>query len=274
MIVVTGATGNVGATLVRTLAAGGEEVAAVSRRPPEVLHRPSEVSHRPGDLAEPETLRAALDGADALFLLVAGERPRDVVDVAKASGVRRVVLLSSLGAGTRPDAYRHPLSFEYAVRESSLEWTVLRPGGFASNSLQWAETIRSRRTVLAPFGDVGLPVVDPVDIAEVAAAVLREDGHSGRTYELTGPASTTPRERAHAIGDAIGAPVRFVQQTRDEARAQMLGFMPEPVADGTLAILGEPLPAEQRTSPDVERILGRAPHTFAAWAARNAAAFT
>ncbi|NUP63499.1 MAG: NmrA family transcriptional regulator, partial [Nonomuraea sp.] len=121
--------------------------------------------------------------------------------------------------------------------------------------------------------DVGLPTIDPADIAEVAAAVLREDGHAGRTYVLTGPAPTTPRERAAAIGAALGEPVRFVEQTREEARAQMLGFMPEPVAEGTLAILGAPLDAERQVSPDVERVLGRAPRTFADWAARNAAVF-
>jgi hypothetical protein len=83
----------------------------------------------------------------------------------------------------------------------------------------------------------------------------------------------TPREQAAAIAEALGEPVRFVEQTRDEARAQMLRFMPEPVVEGTLAILGAPTPAEQKVSPAVERILGRPPRTFADWAGRNVAAF-
>jgi uncharacterized protein YbjT (DUF2867 family) len=112
-----------------------------------------------------------------------------------------------------------------------------------------------------------------MDIAEVAAAALRDGSHAGRTYQLTGPAPTSPRERAEAIGEALGEPIRFVEQSREEARAQLLQFMPEPVVDGTLAILGEPLPAEQRASPDVELVLGRAPSTFADWAARHIAAF-
>ncbi len=159
------------------------------------------------------------------------------------------------------------------MRESGLEWTILRPGGFASNALAWAEPIRAHRTAAAPFAGVGLPVVDPADIAEVAAVVLRQDGHGGRTYELTGPAPVTPRDRAAAIGQAIGAPVSFVEQTPEQARAEMLRFMPEPVVEGTLAILGTPLAAEQRVSLDVERLLGRAPRSFADWAVRNAAAF-
>ncbi|WP_327682179.1 SDR family oxidoreductase [Kitasatospora sp. NBC_00458] len=270
MIVITGATGNVGQELVRILTAAGEEVTGVSRRPGGL---PDGVRHLQADLADPASLRTALHGADALFLLVAGEAPEEILDEARAAGVRRVVLLSSQGAGTRPEVYRHPVAFEEAVRRSGLDWTVLRSGGLDSNAYAWAESIRADRTAAAPFGDVGLPTVDPADVAEVAAAVLRGDGHAGRTYELTGPAPVTPRERAGAIGGAVGEAVRFVEQTRAEARAQMLAFMPEPVVEGTLAILGEPLPAEQAVSPDVERVLGRAPRTFADWAARTAPAF-
>ncbi|MET7310602.1 NAD(P)H-binding protein [Streptomyces sp. NPDC005571] len=271
MIVATGATGNVGRELVRILASAGERVTAVSRRPP--AHLPDGVRHQRADLADPESLRTALDGADALFLLVAGDDPQGILDIAAAGGVRRVVLLSSQGVGTRPEAYRHPRAFEDAVRRTGLAWTILRSGGLNSNTFAWAESIRTQHTVAAPFGDVGLPTVDPADIAEVAAVVLREAGHAGRTYELTGPTPVTQRERAEAIGDALHTPVRFVEQTREEARAQMLQFMPAPVVEGTLGILGEPLAAEQKVSPDVEQILGRAPRAFADWAARAAESF-
>ncbi|WP_433468067.1 NAD(P)H-binding protein [Spirillospora sp. CA-128828] len=281
MIVVMGATGNVGRPLVRALAGAGERVTAVSRTAPDDL--PDGVRHRAADLAEPETLRPVLEGADALFLLVAGPllgdpfslNPRDVLDVVKAAGVGRVVLMSSQGAGTRPAAHSHVhlRAFEDAVRESGLGWTILRPGGFDSNAFAWAEPVRAHRTAAAPFADVALPFVHPSDIADVAAVVLREDGHTGRVYELTGPAPLSPRERAQVLGDALGEAVTFVEQTREEARAQMAAFMPEPVVDGTLDILGEPTAAERRVSPDVEKVLGRPARSFAQWAADNAAAF-
>jgi uncharacterized protein YbjT (DUF2867 family) len=280
MIVVTGATGNVGRPLVQALAAAGEQVTAVSRGVSGAAVAEG-VRHRQADLAAPETLRPVLDGADALFLHDTGAgahllSPRDILDVAKAVGVGRVVLLSSQGVATRPQSSSHGgvgRSIEDAVRQAGMDWTILRPGGFDSNAYAWVESVRARRTIAAPFGDVGLPTVDPADIAEVAAAALREDGHTGQVYELTGPALSTPRQRAEAIGDALGEPIRFISQTRDEAHAQMLQFMPEPVVETTLAILGEPTPAEQRISPDVEQVLGRAPRTFAEWAVRNIAAF-
>ncbi|MEU8106911.1 NAD(P)H-binding protein [Nonomuraea muscovyensis] len=285
MIVVTGATGNVGRTLVRLLTEANEPVTAVSRKITG-SDVPRGVRAVAADLADPASLRPALDGAGALFLLISGEFVSaaadpsgvvgNVVDDAKAAGVGRVVLLSSQGVVTRPESSSHGStgrSIEDAVRLSGLAWTILRPGGFDSNTYAWAESVRTQRTVTAPFGDVGLPFVDPDDIAEVAAAALCGDGHAGQVYELTGPALTTPRQRAEAIGDALGEAVRFVEQTPDEARAQMLRFMPEPVVETTLAIIGEPTPAERRISPDVERVLGRAPRTYADWAQRHIAAF-
>jgi uncharacterized protein YbjT (DUF2867 family) len=103
---------------------------------------------------------------------------------------------------------------------------------------------------------------------------LRDGRHAGRTYELTGPAPISPRQRAQAIGAALGTPLRLVEQSRDQARAQMLRYMPEPVVDATLDILGEPLAAERQVSPVVARILGRPPASFAEWAVRNIAAFS
>lgn len=274
MIVVTGATGNVGRPLVRALVDAGERVTAVSRR---ISGRdvPAGTRHHQADLTEPERLAPALDGAGALFLLTSGDFMAAggdlgaVLDVVRDSGVRRVVLLSSQGVGTGD----HPPFLEEAVKATGLEWTMLRPGGFHSNTLQWADMVRTRREVAAPFGDVALPTVDPADIAEVAAVALREPGHYGEVYELTGPAPVSPRQQTATIGEALGEEVRFVELTRAEARERMLGFMPEPVVESTLDMLGAPSAALRRVSPDVEKVLGRPARSFAEWAGRSVGAF-
>jgi uncharacterized protein YbjT (DUF2867 family) len=270
MIVVTGATGNVGRPLVEALVAAGEQVTAVSRG----IAETSSVRHVQADMSEPESLKPALDGAEAAFLLTSPDflatgNLKEVMDVVRASGVQRVVLLSSQGVGTQ----RHPSHLEDAVRDSGLEWTMLRPGNFASNAFQWAESVRTQRMLAAPFADVALPAVDPHDIAAVAAAALRNPDHAGAIYTLTGPAGVSPRQQAEAIGQAVGEPVRFVELSLEEAHSRMLTYMPEPVVEATLGILGEPSAEEQRVSPDVERVLGRPPRSFADWAVRNAAAF-
>ncbi|MER5886163.1 NAD(P)H-binding protein [Streptomyces sp. NPDC001941] len=278
MIVVTGATGNTGRPLTRALAAAGQQVTAVSRHAAPV---PAGVRHLVADLAEPTTLAPALEGAKALFLLLSGDlhaagaTPADLIAQASAAGVARIVLLSTQGVATRPFGRTRIAmrALEDELKASGLEWAVLRPGGFASNALWWAESIRTNRTVAAPFGDVGVPVVDPVDIAEVAAACLLEDRHTGSVYTLTGPRVITPREQADALSAALDTPVRFQELTRQEARNAMARTMPAELADDTLDILGAPSPDEVRVSPDVQRVLGRPPHSFADWAARNTAAF-
>ncbi|MFJ8079235.1 NAD(P)H-binding protein [Streptomyces sp. NPDC096205] len=280
MIVVTGATGNVGRSLVRQLVAAGERVTATSRGI-SAADVPEGVLARRADLTDAESLRPVFDGAEALFLQNGGPTAHlmptaEVLEAAVAGGVKKVVLLSSQGVVTRPDSASHgqvAYAIEEAVRASGLEWTILRPGGFASNTYAWAEPVRTSRTVAAPFGDVGLPVVDPDDIAEMALVSLRSGEHAGHSYELTGPELITPRQQAAALGDALGEPVRFVELSREEARAMMTRFMPEPVVDTTLAILGDPTEAERRVSPDVERVLGRAPRAYGEWARRNVEAF-
>ncbi|MEU1403234.1 NAD(P)H-binding protein [Streptomyces sp. NPDC005728] len=272
MIVVTGGTGNVGRALVAQLAAAGEAVTAVARHiTPEDV--PPGVRAVAADLGQPAGLAPALEGARALFLLVAGADPEGILKQAAAAGVTKVVLLSSQGVGTRPRTYAHAAGFEAALAGSGLAFTVLRSGGMASNVFAWAEPVRQHRTAAAPFADVALPFVDPDDVAAVAAAVLRQDGHDGATYTLTGPEGTTPRQRAAALAQALAEPVTFVEQTLEEARTQMARFMPSAVVEGTLSILGEPTPEEQRVSEDVERVLGRPATSFAVWAARNARAF-
>ncbi|MET7846028.1 NAD(P)H-binding protein [Streptomyces sp. NPDC005356] len=278
MIVVTGATGNVGRPLTQALAEAGEQVTAVSRH---AAAMPDGVRHVPADLAEPAGLTLALDGAKALFLLLSGDlhapaaRPTDIIDLAAASGVRRVVLLSSQGVATRPlgPSRIAMRAVEDALRESGLDWAVLRPGGFASNAFAWGESVRTQGTVAAPFGDVGVPIVDPGDIAEVAAACLLDDRHADGVFELTGPEVITPRQQAEAIAVALGSPVRFHELTREEAKAAMTRFVPPELADDTLDIIAAPNPAELRISPDVERVLGRAPRPFNDWVARSIAAF-
>lgn len=279
MIVVTGATGNVGRPLVESLARSGHAVTAVSRGVTSAPVTLPGVAPVAADLADAAGLAPALHGAKALYLLVSGagahvDGPALLRRAAEA-GVERVVLQSSQAAGTRPDAASHaPLAaLEQQVRSSGMAWTILRPGGFTTNAFAWVPSIRERRTVFAPYADVALPAVDPLDIADVAAAALTGDSHAGRTYTLTGPEATSPRRRTEILADALGEDLALVELDREQAREQLLQVMPEPVADGTLAILGRPTPDERQVSPDVETVLGRPATSFDTWAGRSIEAF-
>jgi uncharacterized protein YbjT (DUF2867 family) len=282
MIVITGATGNVGRSLTASLVSAGHVVTAVARGTSADLPSGTGIIPVAADLTDPsavQSVAANMAGAKALFLLVpgvgAGVDAPALLEMAATAGVQRVVLLSSQAVGTRPGAaaYAPMAAIEDAIVRSRLEWTILRAGGLASNAFAWVPTLRTRQMVFAPYGDVALPAVDPLDIADVAAVALTGDGHLGRTYVLTGPEATTPRQRTEMIARVIQQDIAFIQVSPDDAREQMLQFMPAPVADATLAILGHPTPEEARVSPDVEKLLGRPARSFADWAQRNVSAF-
>ena len=172
MILIFGATGNVGRHLVRQLTDVGPDVRAITRKPDDAALPPT-VDVRFGDLDQPDTLPAVLDGADAVFLLNAGSQPAAVADAIAAADVRRVVFMSALVARTRPDVAisQIHLRTEDALQRRDLGVTVLQPGQFASNALQWSEMI-ARGTVYSPFADTAIPTIDPYDVAAVAALVL------------------------------------------------------------------------------------------------------
>jgi uncharacterized protein YbjT (DUF2867 family) len=270
MIVVTGATGNIGRPLLDLLTAAGEPVTAVSRNPVDL---PDGARHVAGNLNDPDGLERAFRGADRLFLMVPDPAlpVSRIVETARARGIDRIVLLSSQRAQTRQDPVL--TTMEQTVTSAVPEWTVLRPGGFASNALLWAESVRSTRTVRAPFGDVGLPPIDPADIAAAAAAALLGEAHVGRYYTLNGPAAVTPREQVATIAEVLGEPVALIEQTREQAFAELGQVWPPAVVEKTLDALGTPTDDERKPSPDTALALGRTPRDFTDWVTRNIDAF-
>ena len=180
-----------------------------------------------------------------------------------------MVLLSSLGVelggvgGGRPHA-----PGEQVLRDSGLDWTILRPSEFMTNTLWWMDEIAARGTVSVPSADGRVGYVDPADIAAVAAAALTEPGHAGSIHRLTGPAALTTAEAAAALSEVLGRPVEHVDVTEEQYRkGATAAGTPEPMIDmlseyyaavreGRLAVLTD----------DIERILGRPARDYATWA--------
>ncbi len=168
-IIVTGATGTVGRHVVDGLLERGAEVRAVTRRP-STAGLPPHAEVVSADLDDPQTLARAFADADALYLLATGDTAAAAA-AAKAAGIRRVVLLSSASAGFDDDAGgAFHRTAEDAVTASGLEWTLLRPGMFTANLLDWAEGIKGYGVVRAPFDAALQAPVDELDVAEVAVS--------------------------------------------------------------------------------------------------------
>lgn len=279
MILVTGATGNVGSELVRQLHADGPGtgVRALTRDAARARAAvPDGVEVTEGDLGRTESLKSALGGVRSLFLISGAGDDAAVLDAARDAGVEHVVLVSSITVMTHPHLgpARANLAVERRLAESGMEWTVLRPTQFASNTLWWAQSVRDESVVRVPYADVGLPTVHPADIASVARAALTGSGHRGRTYPLTGPELISPRRQADELGRVLGREVACVGITRDEAYAPMAAMMGAEVADSVLDLMGGDVnDALLAVRDTVARVTGSPARSYRRWAEENADAF-
>lgn len=275
MILVTGATGNVGGELVRALAGAGRPVRALTRAGREQEFPPG-VQSVTGDLNQPQSMRTALAGAEAMFLYPGYQDMAGTLAEARQAGVRRVVLMSgsSAASGDTSNAVsRYMIESEDAVRASGLAWTMVRAFGFMSNTLQWVPQLREGDLVRAPFAGVPIAVVDPADIAAVAAAALTAAGHDGRVYAVSGPQALRPADRARILGEVLGRDLRFEGQPDDEARAEMSAAMPAAYVDAFFDFYVKGTLDESRPKPDVTEVTGRPPRTFRQWAQAHAGSF-
>jgi uncharacterized protein YbjT (DUF2867 family) len=276
MILVTGATGNVGSELTRTLAARGESVRVLARQPDQASF-PAGVQVVAGDLEDPGSLAPALDGVSEVFLLGGFATP-DLLRRISAAGAGHVVLLTSrcvIGGNPENTVTRMWLEAEAAVRDSGVAWTILRPSGFQSNALRWLPQLRQGDVVRAPWPAVPIAAIDPADIAAVASAVLTEPGRQGEALTLSGPEPLTPGEQVAVLGYALQRPLRYEPLPDDEARASMM-------ADGTPASLIDAFFRfysagefdDSAITTTVHETTGRPPHTFDQWVHAHAYLFS
>ncbi|MEU8804164.1 NAD(P)H-binding protein [Spirillospora sp. NPDC048819] len=274
MILVTGSTGNIGSELVGILAASGEPVRALVRKPP--ASPVAGVEHVVGDLDDPASLAPALDGVTGAFVLPGYSDMPGVYAEARRAGVQRIVQLSgaSAGSGDMTNAVtRYMAATERALHESGLPWTILRPSAFMSNALRWLPRLRAGDTLRLPFANVRTATVDPHDVAAVAATALLDDGHEGRTHYPTGPESLLPAEQVAVLADVLGRDLRFEAQPDDEARAEMTAQMPAEYVDAFFDFYVNGSLDESIVRPTVQDVTGTPPRTFRQWASAHAADF-
>lgn len=280
MILVTGATGNIGRELVRLLVTAGEKVRAMTRDRKNAEKLGGGVEVFEGDLDRPESIAEALRGVDKLFLLAAGRNvpgeEANAIDAAKKAGVKHVVQVSTLGVAWNMvgSAPLH-IDGEKRLKESGLAWTILRPGEFMSNAFMWQPSIKGQGAVYLPTGDGKQAFIHPHDIAAVAAKVLTTPGHAGKIYELTGGEALSAADCAAKLGAAIGKPVKHVDIPEAAFREQMAKFGAPPVLVETVARLYTDMRAGKTAAvlPTIQEVTGRKPRTFDDWAKENAAAF-
>ena len=264
---VIGASGTVGSALVQNLRARGQTVRLATSRTPT---QPDQVQV---DVLQRQGLEAAFQGVQRAFLMAPpGYVPQDhllvpLIEQARAAGVQKVVLMSAMGADAAPDT---PLrKTELALEASGLAWNTIRPNWFMQNfHTFWVQGIREQGRIFLPIGSARGSFIDARDIADVGAELLLGDAHVNQAFDLTGAEALNHDEVAAILSRETGRDIRH-QEIPPEAMLQgLLGAgLPAPYAEFLVVILGYFAAgyAERRTDA-VQRITGRAPRSFAAYA--------
>lgn len=262
---VIGATGRVGRNVVPGLLECDAAVRALVRNP-DTAELPADVELVPGDLSDPKGLDGQLGDADAVFLVwpFFSDEGADAIVSVLAKRARRIVYLSAEAAGNRPDSFWARL--ERAIERSAIEWTFLRPTGFAANTLMWADQIRQWGIVRWPYGQAARSLIHELDIADVAVRALTEDEHAGARYVLTGPEALTQVEQVRQIGTALGRTVRWEELSREDAERELAGRVPDTALDTWASFVETP----EIVTRTVQEVTGESARSFGDWALDHA----
>jgi len=270
MILITGASGNVGKEVLKQITQTGVEVRAAFQSVSKAAGAPSGVEIVSLDYNQAETLQTALKGVDRVFLVgpPTAQLPaleRKAMEVIAQSHVRQVVKLSAMGGHEAIFTRQHAQSEEY-IQATGVPFTFLRPNGFMQNMVNYnAPTINTQSAFYGSEGDGRVSHIDIRDVAAVAVKALTEDGHVGKAYTLTGPEALTNKEIAQILSQELGREIRFVNLPAPQLKEAVLSAgVPEWNADALLDLQRLYREGKATTvTPDVEEILGRKPISFA-----------
>ena len=269
MILITGASGNVGREVLKQVAEGGGPVRAAFQSREKAAGAPKGVDVAVVDFNQPETLRAALKGVERVFLVgpPTEQLPAlegKAMDVIRQTGVRHVVKLSSIG-GESTFPRQHAKSEEYVV-STGVPYTFLRANGFMQNVVNFnTQTINSQNAFYGCQGKGRVSEIDIRDIAAVAVKVLTEGGHVGKTYTLTGPEALSNDDVARILSDNLGRQIQYVDLPEAQFRqAALSAGVPQWSADAVIDLQRWYREGKAAiVTDDVEQILGRKPISFA-----------
>jgi uncharacterized protein YbjT (DUF2867 family) len=264
-ILVTGATGNIGRRIVdHLISLGANDIRALTKNPAKA-NLPDGVTAITGYLGDTDSLPAAFEGVERMYLAPLPETLDTTLELAKKANVQYVVALSGES---------HWQAHADAVAASGLVHTQLGPGEFLDNFGIWAPQIKASRTVREPYPSALEAPISMDDIARVAAALLAkpDQSHFDCMYPITGPEALTRARIAEQIGLGIGAPVVYEQCDRAEAEAALQQVM-GPNAAWYLDQVEDAVSHPQEANDLVTELTGSPAESVAHWASRNAGLF-
>jgi uncharacterized protein YbjT (DUF2867 family) len=275
VILVTGATGNVGSQVVREVVARQGAVRAFVRDRAKAAALLPGVEVATGDFSDLDSLRRAMEGVEAVFLASADgpdkvRHETQVIDTAVECGVRKIVKCSTVRseAGSPLPPFDWHGQIERHLKGSGVRFTILQSNFYMTNVLAATEQIRHEGRLFAPAGDGKIAMIDPRDVGSAAHAILMDEGPEGKTYVLTGPHAITYSRVAEELSAAIGRRVEFVDVPDEAARQGLVAAgMPDWLVHHLVAVFGLIRQgALEQTTDTVQALTGREPRSFAQFA--------
>ena len=282
MILITGASGNVGKTVLQAVAKSGAQHRAMYRSAAEAAKASAGTEAVVADFAKPETLGAALKNVDSVYLVCSPipelvQLESNMIDACAGAGVKHVVQNSALGAGDYDQSFPSwHRKVEEKLKGARLSWTILRPNSFHQNVVAFfAPTIRTQGVFYNSMRDAKNSFLDVRDIAAVAAKSLAAGEHAGKIYELNGPEAINYTELAKKVSKVAGREVKYVDIPMDAQKKAMLDQgMPEWLTTALLDLQQYYVNGKGgETDGLLQELLGRAPITMGEFLKENGAEF-
>ncbi len=284
-ILITGATGNIGTELTKQLSAQNVPFRAMVRdtNAATSLKDLESAETVTGNFNDEKTILEALRGIERAFLLTNSSEQAEAqqsafVEAAQRAGVKHIVKLSQWAVDPHSPVrfLRYHAAVEQKIKDSGLAYTFLRPNLFMQSLLGFRESIARQGKFFGAISDAKISVVDVRDIAAVAAAVLTEDGHVGKTYNLTGAEALSHGEIAEKLSAALTRSIQFVDVSPESMREALIstGF-PVWQAEGVIEDYAHYSRGEAaETASGVREAIGRVPRSFDDFARDYAPAFS
>jgi uncharacterized protein YbjT (DUF2867 family) len=269
MILITGASGNVGKEVLKQIAQTGVPVRAAFQSAGKAASAPSGVEIVTVDYNQPETLRAALKNVNRVFLVGPPTEnlpalERKAVEEIKRSGAPHTVKLSAMGGRAATFPRQHAESEDY-IKSSGVPYTFLRPNGFMQNFVNYnAATINTQNAFYGSQGEGKASHIDIRDIAAVAVKALTEDGHEGKEYTLTGPQALTNAQIAGILSDDAGRQINYIDLPDEQFKQALLAAGVPEWSAAALVDLQQLYRkgGASAVTRDVEQLLARKPTSF------------
>ena len=277
MILITGASGNVGSELVEQLSAQNIPLRVVSRDKSKFKGLGANVQIMEGEITDPATVDRALEGVDKVFLFpiiadLSHKSTHLLVDKSKAHGVKHIVMLSSMGAmSSASDLGRLHREKEEIIEQSGVPWTFVRPGGFMTNTLQWLETMEAQGKVFNPMKDGKMAPISNKDIAAALGVALTGPDQEGKIYNIVGPELVSTSQQVEILSRVLGVKIECVDVPPAAVAAEMAKKGMPPFIIDSLSKMWTSVAAGEfaRRTDDLKQLTGSEGQTFEAWAKDN-----